>query len=292
MDRIDRIMAFDNQVVVSVIKINNIVDKLQKIHNLSDNALTALGREIAIGAYISSTLKGENDKFSITINGGGALGNIVVAGDSKCQLRGYVSNPDVQLPKGNIDVGLAVGCNGNITVIKDLGLKEPYVGVSPLISGEIGEDFAYYYLKSEQQPIAISTGVTIEKGKVAGAGAVIIKPLPNCPDHVITVIEDIMTKIKNISILLKDLEPIDIIDKEFGHFDTKSLETCYPKLKCICSKKRMDNIILSLNPSELFEALKTERKMDIHCHFCNTDYTYTADEIIKLRNQDKEDNSV
>lgn len=291
MDRIDKALIFNGQVLVSVIKITDIVNELINIQGLSNTAATALGRTMTIGAYISSNLKSKGDKMSITINGGGPLGNIVVAGLSGARLRGYVSKPECEPPakdNGALDVGFAVGKEGNVTVIKDLGLKEPYVGVSQLVSGEIGEDFAYYFVTSEQQPTAIAVGVSIENNVCVGAGGVIIQPMPDCPDHIITVLEDIISKFKNISSMLKDQEPLDIIEQEFSHFEHQLLTPIFPKLECICSRERMDSIVGSLNPVEVFEILKVDRKMEIHCHFCNKDYNYTADEVIAIRNKDKE----
>lgn len=287
MDTITKAMVFDGQVLVSVIKINDIVNIIKDKLNLSNTAITALGRTMTMGAFIASGLKNEKDKFSITINGGGPLGNIVIAGTSDLRLRGYVSNPQCDVPlkeNGKIDVGFAVGKEGNITVIKDMGLKEPYVGVSQLISGEIGEDFAYYYMTSEQQPSAIALGVLIENNKAVGAGGIVIQTMPGCKDHIITVLEDIMTKFTNISSKLKDKEPIEIFNEEFSHFEHKILSEMHPKFECICSEERMKNIIRNLSPNECFEILKVDRKMEIKCHFCNSVYKYTAEEVINIRN--------
>lgn len=289
MDRIDKAIVFDGQVVVSVIKINDIVNNVKSLQHLSNTATAALGRTLAVGAYMSSNLKGLNEKMSITINGGGPLGTIIVAGMSGARIRGYVGKPECEPPlkeNGKLDVGFAVGNDGNITVIKDLGLKEPYIGICPLVSGEIGEDFTYYYLKSEQQPSAIALGVLIEGDKVVGAGGVIIQPLPNCPEHIITVLEDIMTKFTNISTLLRDKEPLEIIEMEFGHFQHTIEEPVFPKFECICSKERMESIIKSLSPIECFEILKEDKKIEILCHFCNKKYKFTTDEVIKLRQKD------
>lgn len=292
MDRIDKALIFDGQVMVSVVKINDIVNTIRQLQGLSVTATVALGRTLVIGAIMSANMKGDNDKLSITINGGGPLGTIVVAGMSGCKIRGYVAKPDCEPPlkdNGKPDVGFAVGNQGNINVIKDLGLKEPYIGVSPLISGEIGEDFAYYYLKSEQQPSAIALGVLVEDNQCVGAGGIIIQPLPGCPDHIITVLEDIISKFLNISQILKDNEPLDIIDKEFGHFEHTLLEPVFPIFQCICSTDRMNSIIKGLSPIECFEILKVDRKMEIHCHFCNKKYNYTAEDIIDIRNKDKDE---
>ncbi len=293
-DIIERALIFDGQVAVSAIKINGIINKIKELQGLSNTATAALGRTMSVCAYMCSGLKGENNKLSITINGGGPLGNMVAAGTYGAKIRGYVSNPEVELPlkeNGKLDVGAAVGRSGKITVIKDLGLKEPYVGISDIVSGEIGEDFAMYYLKSEQQPAAVAVGVLIEGGIVVGAGGVIIQPLPGCPDHIITILEDIASKFGSISSQLKEMEPKDIIDREFKHFGYQLLPAVYPEFQCICSEERMADIIRSLSPIEVFEILKTDRKMEIQCHFCNTKYRYTAEEVIEIRNKKVETES-
>jgi molecular chaperone Hsp33 len=286
MDIIEKALVFDGQVSVTVIKINDIVNELRTLQHLSNTASAALGRTLTIGAFMSTALKSERDRFSITINGGGPLGNIIVAGGYGYKLRGYVENPTVEPPlkeNGKLDVGFAVGKQGNISVIKDLGLKEPYNGLSPLVNGEIGEDFAYYYMKSEQQPTAIAVGVLIENKVCARAGGMIIQPLPGCPDHIITVLEDIVSKYPNISSTLKVSEPREIIEKEFSHFEHVFAEPVYPKYQCICSKERMESIVRSLTQEEISEILKTDRKMEILCHFCNKKYRFTAEDVIKIR---------
>ncbi len=287
MDRIEKALVFDGQVLVSVIDIKDIVEELRKLQNLSITAATVLGRALVIGAYMTSNLKGKGDKMSITINGGGVAGNIVVTGNAGDIIRGYISKPQVEVPlkeNGSIDVSFAVGTEGTITVIKDLGLKEPYVGTCEIVSGRIADDFAYYYVKSEQQPIAIALGVKIEDNKVVSAGGVFVKPMPDCKEEILVVLEDIMTKFDNLKEQLTKESPLEIIIREFGHFEHKILEANKPKFKCICSQERMDSIIKTLPAIECFEALKTDRKMEIVCHFCNTKYNYQADDVIKLRN--------
>ena len=167
MDVIKRFMLFDKTILVSVISAKELVDKAIKIHSLSRTAAAALGRTLIVGAYMGTELKDDKQKLSITINGGGPLGRIVVLSDYGAKVRGYVENPAVELPlngKGKLDVGGGVGKNGYISVIKDLGLKEPYSGRCPIVDGEIANDFAYYFTVSEQQPSAVALGVLAAVG--------------------------------------------------------------------------------------------------------------------------------
>ena len=171
MDVIKRFMLFDKTILVSVISAKELVDKAIKIHSLSRTAAAALGRTLIVGAYMGTELKDDKQKLSITINGGGPLGRIVVLSDYGAKVRGYVENPAVELPlngKGKLDVGGGVGKNGYISVIKDLGLKEPYSGRCPIVDGEIANDFAYYFTVSEQQPSAVALGVLAADNECVG----------------------------------------------------------------------------------------------------------------------------
>ena len=189
MDVIKRFMLFDKTILVSVISAKELVDKAIKIHSLSRTAAAALGRTLIVGAYMGTELKDDKQKLSITINGGGPLGRIVVLSDYGAKVRGYVENPAVELPlngKGKLDVGGGVGKNGYISVIKDLGLKEPYSGRCPIVDGEIANDFAYYFTVSEQQPSAVALGVLAADNECVSAGGIFVSALPGADDKAIT----------------------------------------------------------------------------------------------------------
>ena len=193
MDVIKRFMLFDKTILVSVISAKELVDKAIKIHSLSRTAAAALGRTLIVGAYMGTELKDDKQKLSITINGGGPLGRIVVLSDYGAKVRGYVENPAVELPlngKGKLDVGGGVGKNGYISVIKDLGLKEPYSGRCPIVDGEIANDFAYYFTVSEQQPSAVALGVLAADNECVSAGGIFVSALPGGGDNAIPVMGD------------------------------------------------------------------------------------------------------
>lgn len=229
MDVIKRFMLFDKTILVSVISAKELVDKAIKIHSLSRTAAAALGRTLIVGAYMGTELKDDKQKLSITINGGGPLGRIVVLSDYGAKVRGYVENPAVELPlngKGKLDVGGGVGKNGYISVIKDLGLKEPYSGRCPIVDGEIANDFAYYFTVSEQQPSAVALGVLAADNECVSAGGIFVSALPGADDNAITVMEDILTNFTRVSDLFKEMTPEDIIDRYFSHFDIFIFPTC------------------------------------------------------------------
>ncbi len=285
MDTIKRFMLFDKTVLVSVISAKDMVNDAVKIHNLSRTATAALGRTLVIGAFMAEQLKDSNQSFSITINGGGPLGRIVVCGTYGGKIRGYVENPNIELPlneKRKLDVGGAVGKQGYISVIKDLGLKEPYSGRCALVNGEIAEDFAYYFTVSEQQPSAVALGVLASDGNCLSAGGIVIQIMPDCKDYVITMMEDIASNFYNISSMMQEHTPEEIIEKYFGHFDIFELPDVFPALECNCNTNKIDGILLSLGKREAYDILEKEGKVELSCQFCNKKYVYDKSALDKL----------
>ena len=259
MDVIKRFMLFDKTILVSVISAKELVDKAIKIHSLSRTAAAALGRTLIVGAYMGTELKDDKQKLSITINGGGPLGRIVVLSDYGAKVRGYVENPAVELPlngKGKLDVGGGVGKNGYISVIKDLGLKEPYSGRCPIVDGEIANDFAYYFTVSEQQPSAVALGVLAADNECVSAGGIFVSALPGADDNAITVMEDILTNFTRVSDLFKEMTPEDIIDRYFSHFDIFYLPDVHPTYECTCTRERLEKIVVSLGRDEAYDILR------------------------------------
>ncbi|UKI15186.1 MAG: Hsp33 family molecular chaperone HslO [Clostridiales bacterium] len=215
-------MLLDKTILVSVISAKELVDKAIKIHSLSRTAAAALGRTLIVGAYMGTELKDDKQKLSITINGGGPLGRIVVLSDYGAKVRGYVENPAVELPlNGKRETRRGRRRrqkNGYISVIKDLGLKEPYSGRCPIVDGEIANDFAYYFTVSEQQPSAVALGVLAADNECVSAGGIFVSALPGADDNAITVMEDILTNFTRVSDLFKEMTPEDIIDRYFFAF--------------------------------------------------------------------------
>lgn len=274
MGQIYKTLIYDGQISLSVLDTTDIVNKAIEYHNLSPLAAAGLGRALTVAAFMSSSLKNENEKLSITISGNGAGGKIVVAADGKLNVRGSIVNPQADLPlkpNGKLDVGGLVGKDGYITVVKDLGLKEPYVGKCRLVSGEIGEDFAAYFAYSEQQPTAIAVGVLIKNGKCVGAGGVILQPLPDCSEEALSNAEKIIGEFSDVSKKISDGGAKGIIEKYFAEYNFTAYETEY---KCGCNKKYVDKVLISLGRKEFSDIIDEEGKIEVSCEFCNKKYVY------------------
>ena len=226
MGKIYKTLIFDGQISLSVLDTTDVVNEAIRLHKLTPVCAAALGRTLTVTAFMASQLKGEDERLSVTINGNGAGGKIIAAADSKLNVRGAIDNPTVDLPlkaNGKLDVGGVVGNSGYITVVKNLGLKEPYVGRSELVSGEIGEDFAAYYAYSEQQPTAIAVGVLIKNEKCIGAGGVIIQPLPDCTEENLVKAENLVNKFSDVSKQISETGVEGIIEKYFKGYDFNAL---------------------------------------------------------------------
>lgn len=278
-------MMFDKTVLVSVIDGREMVDKAIKIHNLSRTAAAALGRTLIATSFMGEQLKNDRDKLSVTINGGGPLGRIVTAADYGCKVRGYVENPSVELAlkeNGKLDVGGGVGCDGYISVIKDLGMKEPYVGRSPLVGGEIADDFAFYFTSSEQQPSAVAIGVLVGDEGCLSAGGVFAQIMPGCDENAIVITEDIMRNFGSVSTLLKTMSPEDIIENYFSQFQLFPLPDITPLYECNCNKEKIERVVLSLGRDEAYDILKSEGKVELICQFCRKKYVFDKDALDRL----------
>lgn len=283
-DIIEKAMLFNGKAIVTVMNTQNLVEKAREIHGLSAVATAALGRTLTAITFMSMDMEKSGDVSAI-VDGGGILGKIIVSGAGGGYVRGYVENGEVEIPlnsKGKLDVGGAVGKNGYLTVTKNFGGREPYVGKCELMSGEIGEDFAYYYLISEQLPSVVALGVLMDKGKCVSAGGVFIQPLPDCGEDILVVLEDISRNFTDISKQLLTKSPREIIDDNFGHFEIKYLETKYPEYSCRCSREKLESVIVSLGKEEAMDIIKKNGEIKAHCEFCNTDYRFDENEVKKL----------
>ncbi|HOO22708.1 MAG TPA: Hsp33 family molecular chaperone HslO [Clostridia bacterium] len=285
-DRLVKGIIFGGKARVAVIKITDIVNEEIKIHALSPLACAALGRAMTAGAYISTNLKSESNAFSIVINGGGELGNIIIAGEGGNHIRGCVQNPTLDLPvkeDGHLDVGKAVGKDGFITVIKDLGLKEPYVGKCELASGEIAEDFAKYLLVSEGVRSAVALGVKVNASGCLGAGGIIIEALPDLDNEdQLFMLEDIVTNFANISDIIAQKGPEEIFDFYFGPLDAEMLPAENITLRCACSDGKIEGIVKSIGEKEARDIINELGKIEVVCQFCEKRYTYTLEDVDKI----------
>lgn len=286
MNNIKKYLAYNKSVRVMAIDATKMVQDLRDEHNLSNLATAALGRVAIVAAMIASTLKDEDNRLTIQIKGDGPLGNIVVCADQRLNVKGYVSNPQVELPlnsEGKLDVGKGVGI-GTLTVIKDIGLKDPYVGTIELLTGEIGDDFAYYFNVSEQTPSVVSVGVLIGKdGNVQSAGGYIIQPLPDCEDEVIDKLESVNIKLPSMTSLMSEGQTID--DIVVNATADKNIETVYENeavINCDCSLKRIQNTIIALGKEEAMKIFEENGKLELSCNFCNKKYEFAKEAIEEL----------
>lgn len=279
MGKIYKTLIFDGQISLSVLDTTDVVNEAIRLHKLTPVCAAALGRTLTVTAFMASQLKGEDERLSVTINGNGAGGKIIAAADSKLNVRGAIDNPTIDLPlkaNGKLDVGGVVGNSGYITVVKNLGLKEPYVGRSELVSGEIGEDFAAYYAYSEQQPTAIAVGVLIKNERCIGAGGVIIQPLPDCTEENLVKAENLVNKFSDVSKQISETGVEGIIEKYFKGYDFNAFDVRY---KCNCSDEYVRKVLITLGKKELYDAIEKDGKIEVCCQFCDKKYVYYKKDV-------------
>ncbi|HQA58257.1 MAG TPA: Hsp33 family molecular chaperone HslO [Acetivibrio sp.] len=264
----------------------NMVKESQNIHGLSPLATVALGRTMTAAVMMSTTLKGEKDNITVQIKGDGPIGGIVVVSDSQANVKGYVHRPLVYLPlnsNGKFDVAGAIG-KGYLNVIKDMGLKEPYIGYVDLVSGEIAEDIAYYYAYSEQVPTVTSLGVlTNASDIVANAGGFILQLMPGADEETITFIENKINSIPSVTGMLSEGKtPEDILNMILSEKDLKILDKIPCRYMCNCSRERMESGIISLGKEEIMKIIKEDHGAEVQCHFCNKKYRFSEEELLSL----------
>ena len=288
-DVLKKYLAHNGSVRVIVLDATKMVSKARQVHLLSNVATAALGRTLVMSTIMSSMFKEDSYRLTVQIRGDGPLGSIVVCGDKSLKIKGYVKNHDVELPlndKGKLDVGGAIG-NGTLTVIKDIGLKDPYIGNSELISSEIAEDFAYYFANSEQTPSVVFLGVNIGKNnKVQKPCGYIIQPLPDADSKTIELIENINLNISSVTSLMTDIEDMDEVARTITEDNNiEFLEEAYPVYKCDCSKKRIERTIVALGKKEAIDILNENNGvLELTCNFCNKVYQYDKEQVEDIFN--------
>lgn len=286
-DYIVRGSAADGQIRVFAATTGNLVEEARKIHNTSPVATAALGRLLTGAAMMGSMMKGRGDLLTVQIMGDGPIGTMTVTSDSMPRVKGYVQNPGVMLPpnkKGKLDVCGAVG-RGRLRVIKDLGLKEPYVGEIELISGEIAEDFTYYFAASEQVRSAVALGVLMNRNNtVAQAGGFIIQLMPDASEEVVSHLEQKLTEVTAVSALLEEgMTPEEILEYIFNGFELKLLDKIPASYYCNCSRERVEKALLSLGKKELDEMIADGEPITTNCQFCGGSYTFSVEDLQRLR---------
>lgn len=284
-DYIIRATAAEGTVRAFAAVTTELVNKASAIHGLSPIATAALGRTLTAAGMMSKMLKGEKDKLTIQIKGDGPLGGIVVAADSMANVRGYVHNPDVDLPlneRGKLDIRTAVGY-GYINVIKDMGLREPYIGFADLVSGEIADDLTYYFATSEQVPSTVALGVLVDKDGVTSAGGFIIQLMPGAEEETVEKLEKRLIGFPSISKLLADgSTPEQILDMLLEDMNPRVIEKIPTSFTCNCSHDRMERNLISIGRNDLLEILEDGKGAELQCHFCNKMYNFSHEEIEKL----------
>ncbi len=284
MSKLYRAISADGSAFAEVLDAKDIVSEIERIHKTSAVITAGLGRLTIAASLMGYMLKGENDSITLRVDGGGPSGQLTAVADSRGNVKSCVNNPVVEIPlnaQGKLDVGGAVGRDGTLSVVKDLGLKEPYVGVIPLVSGEIAEDIASYYATSEQIPTVCSLGVLVNPDlTVRAAGGFLVQLLPFADEKCIDIIEHNIAKLRPVSAMLDEgVTPEEIAEMLLDGLEPNELDTASPSYKCDCSRERTERILISIGKSELEDIAAEGRDTTVSCHFCGREYVFTPDEI-------------
>ena len=287
MDHIVRAISSDGLVQAAAICSRDLTERARQIHKLLPVGTAALGRTLSAASLMGNALKGAGASLTLQIKGGGPLGTVLAVSDNLGNIRGYVTNPQVDIPlreDGKLDVGGAVGREGTITVIKDLHMKEPYVGTIDLLGGEIAEDVAAYFVESEQIPTACGLGVLVDRDQsVKAAGGYLIQLLPGATEDTIVKVEGGIMAAGNVSAILdKDDDPEHMLRQVMSDFDLKILETCPVEYRCYCSRQRVERALISLGKDELRQILEEQGHCSMTCQFCDAVYDFSGDELKSL----------
>lgn len=290
-DYIVRAMAADQQIRAFAVTSRELVEKARESHNTSPVATAALGRLLSAGAMMGVMMKGEKDILTLQMKGSGPLGGLTVTADSKGNVKGYADNPEAMLPpnaQGKLDVGGAMGI-GILNVIKDMGLKEPYNGSCELKTGEIGDDLTYYFATSEQVPSAVGLGVLMNKDNtVKQAGGFIIQLMPFVSEEVVDKLEAKLAEVTSVTAMLdKGYTPEMILEELLGEFGLEITETMPTQFYCNCGKERVEKALISVGRKSLNEMVQDGKPIEVACHFCNTKYEFTVEELKELIRRSK-----
>lgn len=285
-DYIIRATAAQGQIRAFAATTRDVVETARQDHNTSPVATAALGRLLTAGAMMGSMMKHEDDLLTLKIEGDGPIGGLTVTADSMGSVKGYVNNPFVVLPcndKGKLDVGGALGI-GVLSVIQDIGLKEPYVGQTILVSGEIAEDLTYYYATSEQTPSSVALGVLMNKDNtVRQAGGFIIQLMPGASEEIIGTLETRLGEISSVTSLLDEGKtPEEILEQILGDIELEITDRLATRFYCNCDKHRVEKALISIGKQELKAMIDDGKPIEINCHFCNTSYEFTVEELKEL----------
>lgn len=285
-DYLVKALAFDGEVRAYSVRTTNTVSEAQRRHDTWRTASAALGRSLTAGTMMGAMLKGDQ-KLTIKVEGNGPIGPILVDAHANGDVRGYVTNPHVDFEgteQGKLRVYQAVGTEGFVTVIKDIGMREPFIGQSPIVSGELGEDFTYYFAVSEQTPSSVGVGVLVNgDDSILAAGGFILQIMPGAQEETISFIEERLQKIPPVSTLIEQgLSPEELLYAVLGQNKVKVLETMDVQFNCTCSRERIESVLISLGKTELEQVREEEEETEVHCHFCNERYKFSKEDITNL----------
>ncbi|MGO1581337.1 MAG: Hsp33 family molecular chaperone HslO [Peptoniphilaceae bacterium] len=295
MDYIVRAVDKDGFVKITGALTTDIVENARKTHGLSKTASAALGRTLTAGVMMTDSLKNEQDSITINIKGDGDLGRIVVTGKNNGKIKGYVNNPladaEIREVDNKLDVAKIVG-KGTLTIVTDLGLKEPYTGQVPLISGEIAEDIANYFYTSDQVPSVVSLGVLVDLDyTIKSAGGFILQLMPGADENIISKIEENLKSLKSITNLLEEGKTIEnIIEIVLNGFEVKYLNKREISYECDCSRDKVTESLISLGRKELENIIEEDGEAEVKCYFCNKDYNFNKDELKNILKKIEENN--
>ena len=285
-DYIVRATAANHQIRAFAISSTNTIEEARQRHNTSPIATVALGRLMSAGAMMGTMMKGDDDIITIQIKGDGPIGGLTVTADAKANVKGYVNNPEVMLPlnsAGQLDVEKALGI-GVLSVIKDIGLKEPYVGDTILVTSDVTQDITYYFATSEQVPTSVGLSVIMSKDNtVKSAGGFIIQLLPDASEEIISALEKKIKEVKNVTTMLEHgYTPEQMLEELLGEFGLDILDKIPTQFYCNCSKERMSRALISIGRKELSSLIEEGRTIEVNCHFCGSHYNFDVEELKDL----------
>lgn len=285
-DYIVRAIAGDGQIRAFAATTKELVEKARQLHNTSPIASVALGRLLTGGAMMGTMMKNDADILTIQIKGNGPIGTMTVTADATGKVKGFVSNPEVMLPPtkdGKLDVAGALGI-GVLSVIKDIGLKEPYVGDTILVTSEIGDDLTYYFATSEQVPSSVGLGVLLNKDTtVEQAGGFIIQLMPDATEETIEKLEKRIKEIKSVTEMLEQgMTPEDILEHILGDMNLEILDQIDTEFHCNCSKDRVSKAVMSIGAKDIQSMIDDNKPIEVNCHFCNSHYTFSVEELKEM----------
>ena len=275
------ISLLEGQARAILIESTGLVEHARRIHGLSKIATAALGRTMTATVMMGSMLKSDRESVTVQIKGGGPIGTVLAVAHGDCSVKGYVDNPQIDLPRTGkkLPVGQAVGRTGRMTVIKDLGMREPYTGQVNLVSGEIAEDFAMYFTASEQTPSLVSLGVLVSDERVESAGGLIVQIMPGASEAAIASIEQSAGMFMDISGTMKEYHLKGSVQQLLMHLEPEILETRTPRYQCDCSREKLERVLISLGRNELTGMIQEQHGAEVDCQFCRKRYRFTEKDL-------------